>query len=342
MVARKAQDTLTAVELNRGDTLDFTLRNGQVRTLKLLETGSQVLLTNLQELKKPLRGGGTIYNFTCRVLIDGQPMTMERYVCTQESFYEPYVVDGMRIWFDGVQDIFDNITENHGPCRPGKHARFAVADATDRICPDPVSVWYPNKENFIDIRDTFGGDDVYMGPYHGGDAHGGLDINQKSGTPNYVPFSVDDHYLFSSLEQGGNNNRWRGLRHWDDGDTWIIQTHHLVDLLVPEHTPLTNGQRYLTAAGVRVGGHHHSHYVFRVENEQRGESIILDPWIIFWQAFEDRRDRAGEIRARIAPVSPAAVGKAVAFDGASSRPGPNRPELEVLLDLRRRRLLRRG
>ena len=87
----EAKDTLTPVELNRGEGFTFKLRNGEVRD------------------------GGTMYHFTCRVRIDGHRMTMERYVCSQECFYEPYVINGMRVWFDGVQDIFDFTMENHGP-----------------------------------------------------------------------------------------------------------------------------------------------------------------------------------------------------------------------------------
>jgi hypothetical protein len=41
----------------------------------------------------------------------------------------------MRIWFDGTQDLFDYMLETHGPCKPRKHARFAIQDATRRICP---------------------------------------------------------------------------------------------------------------------------------------------------------------------------------------------------------------
>ncbi|MHC4591405.1 MAG: hypothetical protein ACYS8L_01775, partial [Planctomycetota bacterium] len=92
-----AKDTLTAIELDAGETVRFRLLSGQVRELTLIETAAAVL----QEWE-----AGKLYHFTARVAIDGHEMPMERYVGSQESFYEPYVVNGMRVWFDGVRDIF--------------------------------------------------------------------------------------------------------------------------------------------------------------------------------------------------------------------------------------------
>jgi PKD repeat protein len=319
---RKAKETLTPIEMNRGDTLKFELRNGEIRTMVLHETNAEILLTNLDSIKKAKHDGGTLYHFTCKVSIDGQPMTMERYVCSQESFYEPYVLNGMRIWFDGVEDIFDFITEDHGECKPGKHARFAVNDLTDRIAPVMLRSWYPNDKNFIDIADTYNGDDCWMGPYQGADAHGGLDINQLVGTPGWAPIDFDDHYFFNSLEKGDNNNRWRGFHTWPNGDLWTLQTHHVLHLITPEHTSIKAGTRYLSGAGVWVGDNNHSHYVFRVATPENDSEVLLDPWIIFWQIFEDNKERAGDIKAFIQPLEPTTTGKPVSFSSKGSRNGP--------------------
>ena len=114
VIVRKAKNTLTPVEMNIGDTLKFTLRNGQTRTMVLEETAAGVIITNLDTLARPYISAGdqehvaTLYHFTCKIIIDGHPMTMERYVVSQESFYEPYVINGMRIWFDAVAAIFNN------------------------------------------------------------------------------------------------------------------------------------------------------------------------------------------------------------------------------------------
>jgi len=313
---RHAKDTLTAVEMNCGDALRFALRNGQTRTLVLEQTAAKVLVTNLKELKKARGGGGTLYHFTARVRVDGQPMTMERYVGCQESFYEPYVINGMRVWFDAVSDIFDFLTEKHGECKPAKQARFAVQDATLAVCPQEIQPWYPNDKGFIAIRDCYCGDDCWLGAYQGADAHGGLDVNMPKGTPHWAPIDLDDHWYFNSLAAGHNNNRWRATRKWPDGSTWTLQSHHLIKLLVPEHAPLKAGTHYAEAAGVFVGAHEHSHFVFKVTDG--GETILLDPWIIFWQAFENQKRKAGKLRAAMAPFSPVRTGQPVAFRGETA------------------------
>src|SRR5690606_38886258 len=210
-------------EMDKGDTLKFKLRNGQIRTMVLLETDADVTITNLSKLLSKQPGGATLYHFSCKVSIDGQVMVMERYVGSQESFYDPYVINGMRVWFDGVSDIFDNgiVNEEHGDCKPSKHARFAVADMNDKVCPE-LSAFYTNEGNFLDVADCYNGDDVWMGAYNGLEAHGGLDINMPPGTPNFTPFPIDDHYFFDQITNGDVNNRWRGVRKWDNGDVWIF------------------------------------------------------------------------------------------------------------------------
>src|SRR5690606_26348682 len=281
VISREAKSTITPVEMDIGDTLKFKLRNGQVRTLVLEQTAADVIITNLNELKKDQPGGATLYHFTGKISIDGHSMDMERYVGSQESFYEPYVINGMRIWFDGVADIREVIIGEHGgkscECLPEKDARFGITDMTDKISPIALREWYVNRENFIDIADSYNGDDPWMGAYNGFEAHGGLDINMPNGTPNFSPIPIDDHYFFHSLEKGDNNNRWRGSYKWENGDIWTIQNHHMLNLLVPEHTPIKAGEHYADAAGVHVGSHNHAHYVFRTKPPEEEKEILLDP-----------------------------------------------------------------
>jgi len=80
VIKRKAKDTLTAFELNKGDTLLFELLNGQTCRLTLRDTSARILLKGKE---------ATLYHFTCLVAIDGHEMLMERYVGTQETYYEP-------------------------------------------------------------------------------------------------------------------------------------------------------------------------------------------------------------------------------------------------------------
>ncbi len=329
VIHREAKNTLTPIEMNVEDIVKFKLRNGQVRTIVLEETDAKVIITNLNQLLTDQDGGGTMYHFTCKISVDGHVMEMERYVGSQESFYEPYVINGMRIWFDGVSDIFDKgiVNEEHGDCRPTKDARFAIADMNDKISPMELSPFYINNENFIDVKNSYNGDDMWMGAYNGFEAHGGLDINMPTGTPNFTPFPIDDHYFFNSLAKGDNNNRWRGFHKWDNGDVWTIQNHHMLNLRVPEHVPIDAGVHYADAAGIHTGKHKHSHYIFKVKTPEDNNEILLDPWILFWQIFEDNKQRLGKIKASIATLGPGNTKSPVSFSSAGSNPGNSRNNL---------------
>jgi len=139
------------------------------------------------------------------------------------------------------------------------------------------------------------------------------------GTPLWAPISLDDQFYFNSLARGDNNNRWRGTRRWGNGERWVLQAHHMTRLLAAEHSPLRQGQHYAEAAGILTGSHAHSHFVFKIGEE--GREVLLDPWIVFWQIFENNKNRAGAIRAAIKPWEPAEAGKAVQFYSIGSRPG---------------------
>lgn len=318
-----AKDTLSVVEINPGEVVEFTLANGEKRTFELVSTEARVLYTNLKNAKRAEPGGGTIYEMVCNLKADGQPMQLRRYVSSQESFYEPYVINGVRLWLDAVADVADFLTYNHGECRPNAQARLALQDATLRICPEEVFAWYDNPQKFIDIAEVYNGDNTWMGPYAGADAHNGLDIRQRAGTLNYAPIRFDDHYLFESLAAGDNNNRWRGVRDWSNGDRWMLQVHHVMSLLPAEHTALEAGQALCTSGGVKYGGHEHSHYVFRIKPAGSEQEVMIDPWILFWQAFEDSKLRESALRAQMQPLAPARVGEPVAF-AATLNPGPGR------------------
>jgi len=388
VIELSAKDSITALEMNRGDTLRFTLRNGQTRTFVLQDTSVGIV-----ERVEP---GGIVYRFDCRVQVDGQPMTMRRYACSQECFYEPYVVNGVRIWPDIVKDVFDLIPVRYPKkgnlqCVPRKDARFAIQDATLQICPEETRPWLDERQNHIDVGRCYNGDDCYLGPYLGRACHVGMDINHSKGSLLFAPIDFDTQAYFNSLRAGHNNNRWRGIRRWPNGDVWALQTHHLIKLLVPENTPLSAGTEYATTAGVHVGSHEHTHFEFKVGRPRRSEKgpepstalpplplgegrgegpsqtedphpnllpgvegtskpsssialpinfddqsdlaqerpevLHLDPWIVFWQMFEDRKARDSVIRASIAPLSPCQTGESVTFSADGSRKGDNGTEL---------------
>ncbi len=354
VVKLQAKDTLTALEMNRGDMLAFQLRDGRVFRLILEDTDAAIV-----ERVEP---GGIVYRFEARVRVDGQPMTLCRYVCCQECFYEPYVINGVRLWLDTAQDVFDLIPVRYPrkgnlQCVPRKHARLALQDATLRICPQETRPWIDDRQNSLDVGRCYNGDDCYLGPYLGQACHVGMDINHAKGSLLFAPIDFDTHGYFNSLAAGDNNNRWRAIRQWSNGDVWALQTHHLIELLVDEGGPLRSGTKYAATAGVHVGSHQHTHFEFKIGRprspklpsrpdrvnaktkpiaavidfddqselaQTHPEVLHLDPWIVFWQTFEDRKDRQGAIRAAMKPVGPARTGQAVAFTADGSRPAPGR------------------
>jgi len=297
IIRKKARETLTAVEMNHGDTLEFSLQKGTVHRIELKDTAARIVHTTLKTPGVEEPGATTVYRFRADLDIDGEAALLEREVGTQRSFYEPWEIGGMRIWLDAVDAIFDFMRETHSPCRlqencskqkpPRRQARLALQDASLRICPETVHPWCPLPEGGLKIENCYRGEDCWMGAYDGASAHGGLDINHPKGTPLYAPVGLDDQFHYNSVELGAKNNRWRGMRRWEDGSTWILQSCHMTHLTVPEHQPLEGGQQYAEGAGVWVGKHEHSHFVFAVIDE--GELIRLDPWILFRQMYADAK-----------------------------------------------------
>lgn len=287
VIERKSKPTLTPFGLNHRETMRLLRRGGEAWELTLLDTSAEIVQQTAEKI--------TAYAFDCNVEVNGKPLHLRREVGTQASFYEPWQFDGVHLWFDGASCIFK---EDGGfmeekdwrgglICRPNHKARFVVQEAEWPICPEPLQLWYPNDTGRLDIRECYNGDDCWMGPYQGKAAHCGLDINMKAGTVLSAPISLDDQYLFNSTAAGFNNNRWRGVRRWPDGSQWWLQSHHQIAMLVPERTPLKGGTAYATTAGVYVGSHEHTHFVFRVLDQ--GGDYLLDPWILFWEMFRQRR-----------------------------------------------------
>lgn len=348
-----AKETLTAVEMDHGDELHVALHNGRVVRLELEDSSATII--------QRVEPGGVIYQFSLEMRVDGQPMTMRRFVGSQESFYEPYVVSGLRIWPDTALTVFDLIPIRYPrlgnlQCLPRKAVRLALQDATQRICPDPLHPWLDETENTLDIARCYNGDDCYLGAYLGQALHVGLDINHPAGSLLMAPLDFDTQGYFNSLQMGHNNNRWRGIRRWENGDVWALQTHHLIKLLVPENRPLRSGTKYATTAGVHVGSHEHTHFEFKIGRKDPDsplpanpdpasiaypidfddqsqaaqaapEVLHLDPWIVFWQIFEDRRRQQGEVRAAMRPLAPVVAGQPVPFAAEGSQPGRDRKQL---------------
>ncbi len=292
---RTIKPTLTPINLDHDDSLAYTTKAGRLWEMTLISTSAEVIarttMGGAARDRDVKNGDIAAYAFTCELRVNGRSITIRREVGTQQSFYEPTVVDGVRIWFDAASCAFDADGGFMGEkdwrlgyiCQPSRKARFAVQDESLTICPEPIQPWFPIPSRRLNIADCYNGEDCWMGPYSGGAAHCGLDVNTPAGTVLSAPISFDTHYLFHSTLAGFNNNRWRGVRHWADGSTWELQCHHQMEMLVTERTPLTAGTPYATGAGVAYGAHTHNHFMFKVI-EQGGE-YWLDPWILFWQMY---------------------------------------------------------
>lgn len=289
-IQKRCRDTLIAVELDTGDELELELRDGTRRVIAVEKAWAGIHETTLKEKGVAEFGAHTVCRCHCHLRIDGHHVELVRWIGNPQSFYEPWELFGLRIWFDAAAALFDHLNESHGDCKPRKHVRLAVQDARLRICPVLLHPWCPLPEGGPRIEDCYQGSDCWMGPYFGADAHGGLDINHPAGTPIWAPVAFDDHAFFNTLAAGDNNNRWRGLHTWPDGSTWVLQVHHVIRLLVPERQPIAAGTQYAESAGVLTGSHEHSHFVFKVREPGAADDdeILLDPWVLFWQMYRDR------------------------------------------------------
>jgi hypothetical protein len=284
-IEREASDTLTAVEMDVGDELAFGLADGPTRSIVVREAGAKPCETGPTPEGGP--EGVVRYRIRATLEVDGHVVHLVRTIPSQESFSPPPRFLGLRVWLDAVDDIFTFLAENHGECRPRRKVRLAVWDARQRICPVLLHPWCPLPAGGLRVSDCYRGEDTWLGPYDGAECHGGLDVNHPAGTPLWTPLRIDAHEMFARITEGENNNRWRGTHRWPDGSTWVLQSHHVIRLLVPEEEPIAAGTHYAEAAGVLSGAHEHSHFVFRVR--EGDDEVMLDPWLLFWQMYEDRK-----------------------------------------------------
>ena len=86
IVQLEAKDTLAVLEMDFDDQLRFRLRDGRIVTLVLEDTDAAIV--------EKVAPGGIVYRFSAVLRIDGERIRLQRYVCSQECFYEPWVVNG--------------------------------------------------------------------------------------------------------------------------------------------------------------------------------------------------------------------------------------------------------
>lgn len=312
----QAKKTVTPIEVNFGDVIYYTLESGFTNQLEILGCSAKVVETNKQNLRDDWPAGGTILKLICTARINGFDACFVKYIGCQESFSQPYLINGMQLWLDNAKCLFDVIPENHGECGVKKDVRLVLHDGTLPVCPQELSDWCDlYGKDRIDIGECYNGDDCYLGAYNGSAAHGGLDINHPKGTAIYAPIDFDDQCYFHSLSCGDVNNRWKAIRHWDSDSAWALQVHHVGSLTVEEHIPVTKGMQVAKGALVHLGCHSHSHFVLRAY--ERGEEYILDPWILFRQILMNKKKNC--LHASIRHQSQILTGERVSFTGTSNK-----------------------
>lgn len=286
----KARDTMTPLTLNIGDSVEYTLRDGTVHKIKCRSGSAEVTRLGPDDVDG-VTTRVTQYRFEATFDIDGKPVTLSRLNAKESSFFEdPFIIGGMMIHLDAVKCIFEDDGGFMGEkdsdggitCRPKRDVRIVIHDASLPICPGKIAPWFPGAERRHKNRICYHGRDTWMGPWSEGGslAHGGLDINMPDGTILSCPIDVDDQYFFQSIANGDVNNRWRGVRKFEDGTVWWIQAHHINFLLpdIIQHAPLVSGTAYADTAGTFIGRYEHTHFCFRVFEGE--EDFWLDPWIL--------------------------------------------------------------
>ena len=333
-VFRVHKPTMTPVEMAHGETLVYERGDGETLRLKLTGTAARILYTNRDRIPRDESGNDRgnmyrarlLYTYTIDLEVNGMPMTMRRYVGSQESFFEPFVINGVRIWPIGVSDVFEEhggflntVRNDNGSLR--KDARLVLQDMDTRICPAPLHPWYIDsvtrnedfviRPRFIDIGRCFNGADCFMGAYLGGESHGALDVDMAQNSVMYAPFGLD-------TQEG---IRAEGSRRWPDGSEWRINTGHVIEKLVDDHEPVAGGEPYGIGARRGCWWHPHAHFGFRVY--EKGVLYEVDPWIIFWQLFEDQAREKGVLRARMNPLKEAQTGQTVTFRSLDAKGAPH-------------------
>ena len=319
---------LKAVEVDKGDTFSYQLKDGSIQEFVLISTSARPVYTFSNSTNQ--WESGRVYTMECDLLVNGQTFHMQRFVSAQQSFYEPIHINGVTLFFDAVLAIESFIHDNHGgksydlnvkKSFPNKDARFAFIEYGDQLCNQRIKPWVPLKEQFISIEDSYEGGDTWLGAFKKDEAHTGLDINLPNNTKIWAPIAFDNQEYFNSIAKGDNNNRWRGFTTWENGEKWMLRSHHMTELHVEENIPIKQQEEYGEIAGTHYGSHPHAHFYFKWFKDPVG--IALDPWILFWKMFENINEDQNQVKADISPLKNAVEGNAIVLDARNSRKGVN-------------------
>lgn len=162
-IERTAKDTLTALELDVGDRLRFTLTDGQVRTIVVRAATAEV------ERRGTVWSGEhdrvLTYRISCTLEIDGHLVDLVRTIPSQQNFAPPYTLFGMRLWLDTAGDLSQFLGDTHGGTDsvsasfPQRALRIALWDERQRICPVLLHPWCPLPPGGFTPADCYRGED---------------------------------------------------------------------------------------------------------------------------------------------------------------------------------------
>jgi len=334
VLERKADTFFTPVHLNIGDTLRFTLRNGQTRGVVVTDAGVD-LYSDF---------GDTQHTLWADVEIDGHPLRLVYSPYRMKAQYEPTVVNGMRIALDGVgmlceatglkakdavppADVRLWVNDAGLPVMPGCHVWSDLYQDQTRVhetssWPGPRTRDYRiRQDRDIHVRSTTLSARMktgWLGAWTYG-VHEGLDLVLPISTPLYT---VVDGAVHRGILSGGHRIWYSRTR--PTGDVWWFGNSHCKGMVGKVGDQLKAGQIYAYSGNKTSRGTAkwpHAHAWLRLESAS-SDTYHLNPWIVMWQGIENKKNADGFIRAAIAPPLPAAAGEAIAFSSAASRAGP--------------------
>lgn len=341
-IDRAANEFLTPLTLNKHDTLNFDLVDGETRNLVVLDSGVDVYSYRNQ----------IQWLLWADLEVDGQATRVTYEPFSMKAQYEPRVVNGMRIGLDGVQGLADavGIADRSSAVNPSRDIRLWVNDASmpvipnahlwfdlyqDRTASHPStyglrSRWPQNDDYRIrqdrDLHPTTT-DLTYSRPGNGYTNKtgwlGGWDYGFHTGLDVQLPIQTNLYAVTDGATQRGFlNSSWHGAYYDVDhnGDRWRFGNLHSSSFSGTPGDVFESGSVIALSGDYRAGiPHVHTDFSYRAAGSRN--RVPLNPWIAMWQGLENRKQSDGVLNAAILPVRGGRVDEAISFSSSNSNPG---------------------
>ena len=332
-LTRKADSFYTPVHMNRGDLLRFTLANGQVRNVEVVDCGIDTR-----------KVGGLQWTLWADVRIDGHLLRLVYSPFDMKALSPPKVVNGMRLGLDGVKGLPEAVgwaekkTGQHPAANPPADVRLWVNDASMPLLPN-VHCWFDLAQHLGKAVDNLTPGDYalrqdrdihpassrlagnqktgWLGGWTYG-VHCGLDLQLKVGTR---LFCVTDSGIWRGYDAPDGTGQNSDSLHYvvvrDNGQEWWFGNAHCDRVEAVKDKPMKAGTVY-ALSGRKRAGIPHAHASVRIRREGRWE-YALNPWPIMWQGLRNQQAAAGLPCPEIAPLAPARAGQKIQFCAESPR-----------------------